>query len=151
MPPDIRERQGSFFTPQIWVEKAQETIADVLGEDWQDDHYVWDCAAGTGNLLAGLDPKAKYRVWASTLQKGDVDIIRERIRNGAALLDSHVFQFDFLNDDFSKLPDGLREIVEDPVSRILESDAGFVFATGSHLALIPCFGIWRVDEDGRRD
>ena len=113
MPPDIRERQGSFFTPQIWVEKAQEAIAEVLGENWQDDHYVWDCAAGTGNLLAGLDPKAKYRVWASTLQKGDVDIIHERIRNGAALLDSHVFQFDFLNDDFSKLPQGLRDIIDD--------------------------------------
>ncbi len=114
MPPDIRERQGSFFTPQIWVEKAQETIAAVLGENWQDDHYVWDCAAGTGNLLAGLDPKAKYRVWASTLQQGDVDIMHERIANGAALLDSHVFQFDFLNDSFDKLPDGLREIIDAP-------------------------------------
>ena len=117
MPADIRERQGSFFTPQIWVEKAQEAIAAVLGEDWQDDHYVWDCAAGTGNLLAGLDPKAKYRVWASTLQQADVDIMRERIRNGAALLESHVFRFDFLNDSFDALPDGLREIVSDPEKR----------------------------------
>ncbi len=117
MPPDIRERQGSFFTPQIWVEKAQEAIAAVLGEDWQDDHYVWDCAAGTGNLLAGLDPKAKYRVWASTLQKGDVDIMHERIANGAALLDSHVFQFDFLNGSFDDLPNGLRDIINDPEKR----------------------------------
>ena len=117
MPPDIRERQGSFFTPQIWVEKAQEAIAAVLGENWQDDHYVWDCAGGTGNLLAGLDPKAKYRVWLSTLQKGDVDIVRERIANGAALLESHVFPFDFLNDPFEKLPTGLREIISDPAKR----------------------------------
>ena len=117
MPPDIREREGSFFTPQIWVEKAQETIAAVLGEDWQDDHYGWDCAAGTSNLLAGLDPKAKYRVWASTLQQGDVSILHERIQNGAALLDSHVFQFDFLNDPFDELPQGLREVVDDPEKR----------------------------------
>ena len=117
MPPDIRERQGSFFTPQIWVEKAQEAIAAVLGENWQDDHYVWDCAGGTGNLLAGLDPKAKYRVWLSTLQKGDVDIVRERIANGAALLESHVFPFDFLNDPFEKLPTGLRDIISDPAKR----------------------------------
>ncbi len=117
MPPDIREREGSFFTPQIWVEKAQETIAAVLGEDWQDDHYVWDCAGGTGNLVAGLDPKAKYRVWVSTLQPGDVSILHERIQNGAALLDSHVFQFDFLNDSFDKLPQGLRDIVENPEER----------------------------------
>lgn len=117
MPPDIREREGSFFTPQIWVEKAQETLAAVLGEDWQDDHYVWDCAAGTGNLLAGLDPKAKYRVWASTLQQGDVSILHERIDNGAALLHAHVFQFDFLNDSFDKLPQGLRDVVDDPEKR----------------------------------
>ena len=117
MPSDIRERQGSFFTPQIWVEKAQEAIAEVLGENWQDDHYVWDCAGGTGNLVAGLDPKAKYRVWVSTLQRGDVDIMHERIRNGAALLDAHVFQFDFLNDDFGKLPQGLRDIIDDPEKR----------------------------------
>ena len=117
MPPDIREREGSFFTPQIWVEKAQETIAAVLGEDWQDNHYVWDCAGGTGNLVAGLDPKAKYRVWVSTLQPGDVSILHERIQNGAALLDSHVFQFDFLNDSFDKLPQGLRDIVENPEER----------------------------------
>ena len=117
MPADIRERQGSFFTPQIWVEKAQEAIAAVLGESWQDEYCVWDCAAGTGNLLAGLDPKAKYRVWASTLQQADVDVMRERIRNGAALLDSHVFRFDFLNDSFDDLPDGLRKIVADPEKR----------------------------------
>ena len=117
MPPDIREREGSFFTPQIWVEKAQETIADVLGENWQDDHYVWDCAGGTGNLLAGLDPKAKYRVWLSTLQKADVGIVRERIANGAALLDKHVFRFDFLNQSFDKLPKGLKKIIDDPEKR----------------------------------
>ena len=117
MPPDIREREGSFFTPQIWVEKAQETIADVLGDNWQDDHYVWDCAGGTGNLLVGLDPKAKYRVWLSTLQKADVDIVRERIANGAALLENHVFPFDFLNDSFDNLPKGLKEIIDDPKKR----------------------------------
>lgn len=117
MPPDIRERQGSFFTPQIWVEKAQETIASVLGEDWQDEYDIWDPAGGTGNLLAGLDPKAKHHVWLSTLQQADVDIVHERIRNGAALFDNHVFQFDFLNDSFDKLPDGLRDIVNDPEKR----------------------------------
>ncbi len=60
VPQDVRERKGSFFTPQIWVEKAQEAIAAVLGENWQDEYDVWDCAAGTGNLLAGL--QNKYRI-----------------------------------------------------------------------------------------
>ena len=115
VPQDIRERKGSFYTPGIWVELSQKYIADVLGEDWQDEYYVWDCAAGTGNLLAGLTNK--YNIWASTLDKQDVDVMKYRIQNGANLLKSHVFQFDFLNDDFSKLPQGLQDIVNDPKRR----------------------------------
>jgi len=115
VPQDIRERKGSFYTPQIWVELSQKYITDVLGEDWQDEYYVWDCAAGTGNLLAGLTNK--YNIWASTLDKQDVDVMHDRIDNGANLLKSHVFQFDFLNDDFTELPEGLQEIINDPEKR----------------------------------
>lgn len=115
VPQDIRERQGSFFTPQKWVELSQQYLADELGEDWQDQYYVWDCAAGTGNLLNGLTNK--YLVWASTLNQADVDVMHERIENGANLLHSHVFQFDFLNDSFDKLPNGLREIINDEKRR----------------------------------
>jgi hypothetical protein len=115
VPQDIRERKGSFFTPQKWVELSQVYIADALGEDWQDHYYVWDCAAGTGNLLAGLTNK--YNVWASTLDRQDVDVMHDRIDNGANLLKSHVFQFDFLNDDFDKLPEELQKIIKDPEKR----------------------------------
>ena len=117
VPQDIRERKGSFFTPQIWVEKSQEYIAKVLGEDWQDEYYVWDCCAGTGNLLNGLTNK--YRIWASTIDKADVDVMMDRIENGANLVRSHVFQFDFLNDSFDdpKLPDSLRKVLNDPEKR----------------------------------
>lgn len=115
VPQDIRERQGSFFTPQKWVELSQQYLADELGEDWQDKYYIWDCAAGTGNLLNGLTNK--YRIWASTLNQADVDVMHERIENGANLLHSHVFQFDFLNDSFDKLPEGLREIINDDNKR----------------------------------
>ena len=115
VPQDVRERKGSFYTPGIWVELSQKYLADVFGKDWQDEYYVWDCAAGTGNLLAGLTNK--YNIWASTLDKADVDVMKDRIQNGANLLESHVFQFDFLNDDFSKLPKELWEIINDPEER----------------------------------
>ena len=117
VPQDVRERKGAFFTPQIWVEKSQEYIADVLGEDWQEEYFVWDCCAGTGNLLNGLTNK--YRIFASTLDQQDVEVMRERIRNGANLLESHVFQFDFLNDDFDseKVPEDLKKIISDPEKR----------------------------------
>ena len=115
VPQDVRERKGSFFTPGIWVELSQKYIIAVLGNNWQDEYYVWDCAAGTGNLLAGLTNK--YNIGASTLDKADVDVMKDRIRNGANLLEDHVFQFDFLNDNFTKLPKGLQNIINDEKKR----------------------------------
>ena len=115
VPQDIRERKGSFFTPQIWVEKSQQYLADVFGETWQDEYYIWDCCAGTGNLLNGL---TNYRnVWASTLDQQDVDVMKDRIRGGWNMFENHVFQFDFLNDDFSKCPEELQEILNDEEKR----------------------------------
>lgn len=115
VPQDIRERKGAFFTPRIWVELSQKYLTDYLGEDWQDDYYIWDCAAGTGNLLAGLTNK--YNIYASTLDQADINVMHERIDHGANLLKNHVFQFDFLNDDFSKLPQSLQDIINDPEKR----------------------------------
>ncbi len=139
VPQDVRERKGSFFTPARWVELSQQYIAADLGENWQEEYYVWDCCAGTGNLLAGLTNK--YNIYASTLDKADVQAMLQRIetmnaaardkqKGGANLLGSHVFQFDFLNDSLldevdkdgnvtkkSKLPKSLQDIIRDPEKR----------------------------------
>lgn len=116
IPQDLRRYQGAFFTPPQWVQKSQEYLAMELGEDWQKEYYVWDCCAGTGNLLFGLTEK--YRVYASTLDNADVQVMHERIKEKSLdLLDSHVFQFDFLNDSFDKLPQSLRNIINDPERR----------------------------------
>lgn len=112
---DVRERKGSYFTPQKWVELSQQYLAAELGENWQDEYTVWDCAAGTGNLLNGLTNK--YNIWASTIDQADVDVMHDRIANGANLLDTHVFQFDFLNDSFNKLPQPLQEIINNEEKR----------------------------------
>ncbi|MDR2431623.1 MAG: hypothetical protein LBD99_05165 [Candidatus Margulisbacteria bacterium] len=112
---DVRERKGAYFTPGIWVEKSQEYLAKVFGENWQDEYYVWDCAAGTGNLLVGLTNK--YHIWASDYDAANIATMRERINNGALLLKDHVFKFDFLNDDFCKLPAELKKIIDDPRER----------------------------------
>ena len=139
VPQDVRERKGSFFTPARWVELSQLYIAAELGENWQEEYYVWDCCAGTGNLLAGLTNK--YNIYASTIDKADVQAMLQRIdtmnaaardkqNGGANLLENHVFQFDFLNDPLldevdksgnvthkSKLPKSLQEIISDPEKR----------------------------------
>ena len=116
VPQDIRERKGAYFTPRIWVEKSQEYMADYFGENYQDEYYIWDCAAGTGNLLAGLTNK--YNIYASTLDIADVQVMRDMAEHKTAnLLKDHIFQFDFLNDDFSQLPQSLQDIINDPEKR----------------------------------
>ncbi|MBX2079324.1 hypothetical protein I9T54_07280 [Campylobacter peloridis] len=125
---DIRERKGAFFTPRIWVDKACEYLSKALGKDYEEKYYIWDLAGGTGNLLANFT-NAK-NIFCSTIDKADVDVIHERIKNGANLFEKHVFQFDFLNDEFfdkvddkgnviykSKLPSNLQEILKDENKR----------------------------------
>jgi len=137
VPQDFRERKGAFFTPQKWVDLSQKYIADVFGKNWQEEYYVWDCCAGTGNLLVGLTNSRN--IYASTLDQSDVNAIKELNKSTKKLLENNVFQFDFLNDDFfdieedffdprtgkkkgtrfveSKLPQSLQEIIKDPEKR----------------------------------
>ncbi|WP_270960030.1 hypothetical protein [Campylobacter upsaliensis] len=141
VPSDIRERKGAFFTPQIWVGKARSYLEKALGENYQSEYYIWDCAAGTGNLLTNLTES--HRLYASTLDKADVEIMQElSSKNALHLLPKHIFEFDFLNDEFfdticekhqkeglnfanekcekcqkSKVPKSLQEILKDEAKR----------------------------------
>ena len=76
--------------------------------------------AGTGNLLANF--KDKYRIFASDFDKSNVDIMKELAKTKESeiklnLLENHIFTFDFLNDDFSSLPQTLQEILKDEKKR----------------------------------
>lgn len=131
VPQNIRELKGSYYTPEQWVRLSQEYLAKTLGEDWQEEYYVWDCAAGSGNLLQGLTNK--YNIYASTLDDSDVKVMHDAIDGGRLnLVKSNVFQFDFLNDGYKKtsdgswisdlencekIPDSLRKIIADPEKR----------------------------------
>ena len=117
VPPDIRSRKGSFFTPQIWAEKSQGYLASVLGKRWQEEYHIWDLAAGTGNLLAGLTNI--NNIWASTIDQADVDIMLARLRSGTGMFRNHIFKFDFLNDDFSKLPKELKNIIDEKPEKLV--------------------------------
>lgn len=97
-------REGEFFTPPLFCEKARDYLTKALGDSWQDEYVVWDPAAGTGNLLRPLQVPGE-RVFASTLHKEDVAGLDWY--DGAT-----VFQFDILNDPVEKLPDNLRKVLE---------------------------------------
>ncbi len=118
VPKDIRERKGAFFTPQHWAKLSKRYIADVLGEDWQNEYYIWDCCAGTGNLLEGL--VNTRNLFASTLDIQDVKIMKQRIlADKLNLYENQVFQFDFLNDKLPSLNDNATAISESKIPKQL--------------------------------
>lgn len=48
----------------------------------------------------------------------DVNVMQSMAKNKTInLLESHIFQFDFLNDSFDKLPESLQTIINDPEKR----------------------------------
>jgi len=100
-----RRKQGEFFTPAIWVDKAHEYITSVYGENWRDEYVVWDPAWGTGNLTRDYLFKELY---VSTLNQSDIDTANQMKYNPEA----KKFQYDFLNGDYSELPKGLRYAIE---------------------------------------
>ena len=100
-----RRKQGEFFTPAIWVDKAHEYISSVFGEDWKEKYVVWDPAWGTGNLTRDYKFKELY---CSTLIQADIDTANQMGYNPEAVK----FQYDFLNDDYEKLPIGLKNAIE---------------------------------------
>ena len=100
-----RRKQGEFFTPIIWVDKAHEYITSVYGDDWKEKYIVWDPAWGTGNLTRDYQFKELY---VSTLNQSDIDTANQMGYNPEAVK----FQYDFLNDEYSKLPEGLRNAIE---------------------------------------
>ena len=101
-----RRKQGEFFTPAIWVDKAHEYVASVYGENWKEEYVVWDPAWGTGNLTRDYKFKELY---VSTLNQSDIDTADQMAYNPEATK----FQYDFLNDDYEKLPEGLRKAIEE--------------------------------------
>ena len=116
VPNDVRERLGAFFTPPEWAELAQKYMADVWGD--LDDYYIWDCAGGTGNLLYGLANRNK--LFISDINIENIYITQGRVAKGElTLLQKNCFQFDFLNDDFDKLPQELQDIIKNEPQKLI--------------------------------
>jgi hypothetical protein len=101
-----RRRDGAFFTPTPWVDKAHSMISDTYGDDWRENFVVWDCACGTGNLTRDYHFRELY---CSTLIQGELDTMI----SGGVSEEAERFLFDFLNDDFSEVPEGLRKAFEE--------------------------------------
>ena len=95
-----RRKKGEFYTPTAFVDYAHARIEKVFGENWKDEYVIWDCCCGTKNLTRDYRFKELY---CSTLEKSELDISEKYNPEAVS------FQFDFLNDDFEKLPEGLKK------------------------------------------
>lgn len=101
---ETRRKKGEFFTPTPFVNLSHKYISDTFGSDWKERFVVWDAAAGTSNLTRDYKFKELY---SSTLEQSDIDTANSMGYGG------NKFQFDFLNDDDSKLPEGLRNAISE--------------------------------------
>jgi len=95
---------GTFYTPDLFVEEAHRYIEKEFGINWKEDYIVFDNSAGGFNLTKNHKFKELY---CSTLEHEDIDKAIANNINPEAVK----FQFDFLNDDIDKLPDGLKEAI----------------------------------------
>ena len=106
-----RRKDGQFFTPTLFVDKAHRLIESVLGEDWKTKYAVWDNCWGTGNLTRDYKFSELY---ASSLYSTEMDI-GYRYNPEATK-----FKFDFLKDPLSddlfnesKLPASLIKVLKE--------------------------------------
>lgn len=120
-----RRQKGEFYTPTIFVDYAHKMISEQFGEDWREKYVVWDCAWGTGNLTRDYKFKELY---CSTLEQAELDIAKDINK------DATKFKFDFLNDDFEDLPEGLKQafIEKKPILFLINPPYGSA-GTGDHL------------------
>jgi hypothetical protein len=98
-----RRNKGEFYTPTLFVDYAHKMIAEQFGEDWKEKFVVWDNCSGTKNLTRDYFFKELY---CSTLENAELAISERYNREATA------FQFDFLNDSLDKLPQGLKDALE---------------------------------------
>jgi hypothetical protein len=95
IPIDERAFKGAFYTPLIVVDKAYDYLSKILGNNWQDEYFVWDMCCGVGNLeIKHSNPR---NIFMSTLDQADVDVMKATKTCMAA---EH-FQYDYLNDDIN--------------------------------------------------
>lgn len=101
-----RRYQGAFYTPKIWVDHAHTYIEETLGENWKEECVVWDNSCGTANLTRDYHFNDLI---LTTLEQGDIDIIKNQGYNSNAL----IMQMDFLNDDIpDEIDKKLKEVAE---------------------------------------
>ena len=123
----LRERQGVFYTPELYAAEGVHRIVQALGLSSKEDlvnYHIWDMCAGTGNLELSLPTECFDKLYMSTIDSGEV----QAVQSSGWFDGANIFQYDYLNDDVDlafgsadllddslgwKLPRNLREALAD--------------------------------------
>ena len=106
---DDRRRHGFFITPSLWSDLGHKYVADYFKKigfiedgNWEgsDKIVCWDCCCGTKSLTKSYRFKNLY---LSTLEQSELNASTELSPEA-----KETFVFDFLNDPISKLPESLK-------------------------------------------
>lgn len=118
IPIDERSFKGAYYTPLHIVDKAYDSLTDILGKNWQKNYIIWDMCCGVGNLeIKHSNPR---NIFMSTLDEADINVMRAT----KTCVSATRFQYDYLNDDIdvfgqidysltNKLPPELRDAIKE--------------------------------------
>jgi hypothetical protein len=110
-----RRQTGEFFTPPDFAAHGHQALLQALPDEHPYTDYVWwDPCCGTANLTYNC-PRMPGRLFLSTLEPTDIEVIKRSGQNPEACL----FQFDFLNDPDDKLPEELKRVLADKTVPLL--------------------------------
>lgn len=87
-----RRDTGGEYTPACFVEKQNEILDKIYGENWKQEYIVCDPCAGVGNLENQFGKDFKQYCYLSTLEGMDVDICKIKGFENAV-------QFDYLKNN----------------------------------------------------
>lgn len=116
VPSEKRLMGGEYFTPERMARFGREVVKDTLNIK---DYYIWDVSCGSGNLWRTEKDYDSQKLFMSTLNQSDVDLIRN---TGMYPDDVTVFTCDFLqscdldiyNTPFlNSLPEKLQEVIRE--------------------------------------
>jgi hypothetical protein len=136
IPLNERSFKGAFYTPLNVVDKAYDKLAEILGQNWQQEYLIWDMCCGVGNLeIKHSNPR---NLFMSTLDRADIDIMQANNTCAAA----QRFQYDYLNDDISdngkidygltnKIPLELRQAISENKKILVLINPPYAEATSS--------------------
>ena len=100
---ESRRRSGDFWTPTILNDHAHKMMCEQFGDDWKERYVVVDPCCGGKNMTRDYYFKELY---CTTLFDSELEIAQNYNKEAVSA------QFDFLNDPLEKLPQGLKDALE---------------------------------------